>query len=209
MGTALRYVPPPALIMTGLLTGWGLLVAIGAQNTFVLRQGLRGQHVGKVVAFCAASDLVLIGASVLGVGTVLAQWPTITPVLRWGGGLFLVGYGAHAAYRVRRPASFLTQTGPTASARHTLTILAALTWLNPHVYFDMVLMGTLANSHGLGDRWWFFAGLYAASLSWFLAIGYGAARFRPLLSTPRSWRIFDSLIAVVLIALGTSVIMST
>lgn len=199
---------PLALIVTGLLTGWGLLVAIGAQNTFVLRQGLRAEHVGKVVAFCAASDLILIGASVVGVGLVLAQWPSIMPVLRGGGGLFMIGYGAHAAYRVGRPVALVPGTATPPSAGRTLSILAALTWLNPHLYLDMMLMGTLANSHGPQDRWWFFVGLYAASLSWFFALGYGAARLRPILSTTRSWQIFDSVIAVVLIALGTSLIVS-
>ncbi len=200
---------PLALIVTGLLTGWGLLVAIGAQNTFVLRQGLRTEHVGKVVIFCAASDLILIGASVLGVGLVLAQWPSIMPVLRLAGGLFMIAYGAHAAYRASRPAALVTGNAGTASARHTLSILAVLTWLNPHLYLDMMLMGTFANSHGPQDRWWFFLGLYAASLSWFLALGYGATRLRPLLSTPRSWQIFDSVVSVVLIALGISLIFGT
>ncbi|MGC1207059.1 MAG: LysE family transporter [Ornithinimicrobium sp.] len=198
---------PLALILTGLLTGWALLIAIGAQNTFVLRQGLRAEHVGKVVAFCAVSDLILIGVSVLGVGLVLAQWPSIMPILRVAGGLFMIAYGAHAAYRVGRPTSLVTGTTTSSSARHTLSILAVLTWLNPHLYLDMMMMGTFANSHGPQDRWWFFAGLYAASLSWFLALGYGATRLRPLLSTPRSWQIFDSAVALMLIALGASLIL--
>ncbi len=87
-------------------------------------------------------------------------------------------------------------------------VLAALTWPNPHLYLDMMLMGTLANSHGAQDRWWCFAGLYAASLSWFVALGYGATRLRPLLCTTRAWRVLDSVMAVVLIALGVSLLVS-
>lgn len=164
---------------------------------------------GPVVAFCVVSDFVLLASSVAGVGMVLERWPILLPVMRWCGGLFVMGYGIHAAYRALRP-SIVIDPGqdPTPSRARTLAVLAGLTLLNPHLYLDMMLMGTLANRHSSTDRWWYFAGLYAASLRWFIAIGYGAAVLRPLFDRPRSWQILDSVIAVVLLVLGTAVILS-
>lgn len=151
-----------ALGLTGLLTGWGLIIAIGAQNAFVLRQGLRREHVSTVVAFCIVSDVFLIGVSIAGVGTALTQWPALLPIARWGGGLFIIGYGLHAGLRALRP-SVLAAEGTTVTSRaRALTVIAALTWLNPHLYLGMMLLGTIANSHGLLGRWWFFAGLVIA-----------------------------------------------
>lgn len=199
---------PLALILTGLLTGWGLLVAIGTQTAFVLRQGLRGDHVRPVVAFCTVSDVVMIACSVFGVGLALSRWPVLLPIMRWLGGLFVMGYGTHAAYRALRPSVlFEPARGIAPSRRHTLAVLAGLTWLNPHLYLDMMLMGTMANSQGSLGRWWFFAGLVLASASWFVALGYGARLLRPLFARPTSWRILDSLIAVVMVTLGITLIL--
>ncbi len=197
------------LPLAGLLTGWGLIIAIGAQNAFVLRQGLRREHVGAVVAFCVASDIALIALSVAGIGAALAQWPGLLPITRWGGGLFIIGYGLHAGFRAFKPSALKAGAGAETSRRRAISVIAALTWLNPHLYLDMMLLGTLANSHGVAGRWWFFGGLVAASLTWFMALGYGAQLLRPFFARPRSWQILDSLIAVVMVTLGITLIVQT
>lgn len=200
-------VHPLAIGIAGLLTGWGLIVAIGAQNAFVLRQGLRREHVGAVVAFCVVSDILLIALSVAGIGAALAQWPALLPLARWGGGLFIVGYGLHAGRRALRPTAMRAKEGNETTLGRAITIVAALTWLNPHLYLDMMLLGTIANSHGTTGRWWFFVGLLLASFSWFIALGYGARLLRPFFAKPRSWQILDSGIAVVMITLGLTLIL--
>lgn len=201
-------VHPLAVGLAGLLTGWGLIVAIGAQNAFVLRQGLRQEHVGAVVAFCVVSDVLLIGLAVAGIGAALEQWPALLPLARWGGGLFIIGYGLHAARRAFRPAAMRAKDGAETTLGRALTVVAALTWLNPHLYLDMMLLGTIANSHGSSGRWWFFVGLMIASISWFTALGYGARLLKPFFAKPRSWQILDTAIAVVMIVLGLSLILS-
>lgn len=200
-------VHPLAVGIAGLLTGWGLIVAIGAQNAFVLRQGLRKEHVGAVVAFCVVSDILLIGLAVAGIGAALEQWPALMPLARWGGGLFIVAYGLYAARRAMRPAAMRAKDGSDTTLGRAITIVAALTWLNPHLYLDMMLLGTIANSHGPIGRWWFLAGLILASVSWFTALGYGARLLRPFFAKPRSWQILDSGIAVVMVTLGLALIL--
>lgn len=196
------------LLVSGLFTGWALILAIGAQNAFILRQGLLREHVGKVVAFAALSDIVLIGVAVAGVGTVLSTWPGLMPIARWGGGLFIIGYGLHSAWSARKPGSLKAADQGAGSAGKALFTIAALTWLNPHLYVDILMLGTVANSHGSTDRWWFYAGLVAASATWFTSLGYGARMLRPLFERPRSWQVLDGIIAVVMIFLGISLIMS-
>ncbi|MGB3829106.1 MAG: LysE/ArgO family amino acid transporter [Ornithinimicrobium sp.] len=197
---------PLALALTGLLTGWGLIVAIGAQNAFLLRQGLRGEHVAAIVAFCVISDVVLIGMSIAGIGAALAHWPALVPIARWGGGLFIIGYGLHAGRRAFHPLALQAETSRAMSLTRALTVIGALTWLNPHLYLDIMLLGTIANSHGPLGRWWFFAGLVLASTTWFVGVGYGARLLRPFFARPRSWQILDSLIAVVMVTLGVTLI---
>lgn len=197
------------LVPTGLLTGVALIAAVGAQNAYLLRQGLRRQHVGALVAFCALSDIVLIGGAVLGVGAAISAWPPFLDVARWGGGLFVIGYGLHVGWRALRPGAALTAGAtPTVSLRRSLTTMAALTWLNPHLYLDIIVLGSIANSHGSEGRWWYYAGLVSASALWFSVLGFGSRRLAGFFTRPRSWQVLDALIAVVMLAIGIGLITS-
>jgi L-lysine exporter family protein LysE/ArgO len=195
------------LLLTGLLTGLGLIVAIGAQNAFLLRQGLRRQQVGPLVAFCITADAVLIGLAVLGIGAVVTTWPAFLTIARWGGGLFVIGYGLHAAWRALHPGEVLeAHGGRGGDLARSLATMVALTVLNPHVYLDVVLLGTIANSHGPDARWWFYAGIVAGSALWFTVLGYGSRRLAPFFARPRSWQVLDALIAVVMVSIGAGLI---
>lgn len=195
------------LTLAGLVTGWGLIIAIGAQNAFVLRQGLLREHVGLVVSFCVVSDIALIGLAVAGVGVALDAWPALLPLARWAGGLFVIGYGLTCAWRARRPGALRAEGRGTGSARRAALTVAALTWLNPHLYLDILMLGTIANSHGNGGRWWFTGGLFLASGTWFAALGYGARGLRRFFARSRSWQVLDAVIAVVMVVLGLSLIL--
>jgi L-lysine exporter family protein LysE/ArgO len=196
------------LVLTGMLTGLGLIVAIGAQNAFLLRQGLRHQQVGPLVLFCILADAVLIGLAVLGVGAVVATWPPFLEVARWGGGLFVIGYGLHAGWRALHPGETLEADGGRAGTlARALATMVALTVLNPHVYLDVVLLGTIANSHGPEGRWWFYTGVVLGSTAWFTALGYGSRRLAPFFARPRSWQVLDAVIAVVMVAIGAGLIL--
>lgn len=216
---------PP--LLAGLGLGLSLIVAIGAQNLFVLRQGIRREHVLAVIAVCAASDAILIVLGVSGVGLALAALPWLVTAVRWAGAAFLVGYGVLAARRSWRPSGALTvdpssdavagsaaeQSSAIRSVRSetrlsaTVLTVLALTWLNPHVYLDTVfLLGSVATTHG-DDRWLFALGAATASILWFSALGFGARYLGRWLATPRAWRILDAIIAVVMIALGVSLVL--
>ena len=178
-----------------------MIVAIGAQNAYVLRQGLARRHVGPVVAVCALSDLVLIAAGVAGIGTVVEQAGWVIDVVRWAGVAFLTWYGVSALLRARRGDSLEAATGEDATLGRAVRTAFALTWLNPHVYLDTVLLlGSIANAHG--DRWWFAVGAGTASVLWFTALGYGARRAHRALSTPRAWRVLDVLIGLTMLGIA-------
>ncbi len=196
------------LAVSGLLTGWALIAAIGAQNAFILRQGIRRQHVLPVIAFCIVSDILLIAASVAGVGLALDRWPALVPVARWAGGLFIIGYGMHAAWRSYRGGGRLRarSSGATSARRAVLTV-AALTWLNPHLYVDIMMLGTVANGHGAVGRWWFYLGLVVASVTWFVGLGYAADRLSRWFTRPRAWQVLDAAVAVTMVGLGTGLIL--
>jgi L-lysine exporter family protein LysE/ArgO len=194
--------------VAGLLTGLTLIIAIGAQNAFVLRQGLARQHVAPVVAICALSDLVLIVAGVAGIGTVVEQAGWVIDVVRWFGVAFLTAYGVRSLLQARRSAGLAAEAPAALSRRAAVLTATALTWLNPHVYLDTVLLlGSIANTHG-GDRWWFATGAGLASLLWFAGLGFGARLLSHLLALPRAWQVLDVLIGLtmlgiaVLLALG-------
>ena len=191
-------------VLFGFATSLSLIVAIGAQNAFVLRQGIRNEHVLPVVILCAVSDLVLILAGVAGVGALVTTHPQLLTAARYGGAAFLVGYGLLAARRAIRPTTLTpSDTGP-ARLTSVLATCLALTFLNPHVYLDtVVLLGTLASQQGEA-RWRFGAGAAAASLVWFFGLGFGARRLAGLFAKPATWRILDGLIALTMIALGIS-----
>jgi L-lysine exporter family protein LysE/ArgO len=194
----------------GFGTGLSLIVAIGAQNAFVLRQGIRRDVVLPVVGICALSDAVLIALGVGGVGAVVVAWPGALTAVGWIGGVFLLCYGALAARRVIKPAGALLAGGETAGSRRraVLTCLA-MTWLNPHVYLDTVfLLGTIAADRG-PLRWTFGLGAVLASLVWFAALGFGARLLSPYLARPAAWRVLDGLVAATMIVLGVTLIAGT
>jgi L-lysine exporter family protein LysE/ArgO len=189
-------------LVTGLLTGLGLIVAIGAQNAFVLRQGLTRRHVGPVVAVCALSDLVLIAAGVAGIGTIVEQAGWVVDVVRWLGVAFLTWYGVSALLRARRGGSLQAATGDDATLGRAVRTAVALTWLNPHVYLDTVLLlGSVANAQE-GSRWWFAVGACAASVLWFTGLGYGARLAHRVLATERAWQALDVLIGLTMLGIA-------
>ena len=190
--------------VAGLLTGWSLIVAIGAQNAYVLRQGLARRYVGVVVAICAVSDLVLILAGIAGIGTIVEEAPVVLDVVRWFGVAFLIGYGVSSLLRARRTKGLEAARAGSPSVRAAAMTAVALTWLNPHVYLDTVLLlGSIANQHGDG-RWWFGAGAALASLVWFTALGYGARLAHGLLASARAWRVLDVLIGLTMIVIAAT-----
>lgn len=204
-------VNPLLLLLTGMLTGLGLIVAIGAQNAFLLRQGLRRQHVWPLVAFCTLADTVLIGLAVLGVGAVVTAWPDFLTFARWGGGLFVIGYGLSAAWRAVHPGGSLRAggAGRQSTLAGSLGTVAALTLLNPHVYLDVTMLGTIANSHGETGRWWFYAGAVGGSALWFSTLGLMSRRLTPFFARPRSWQVLDGTIAVVMGAIGVGLLVGS
>ena len=241
-------------LLAGLGLGLSLIVAIGAQNVFVLRQGIRREHVFIVAAICAVSDAALIAAGVGGMGAALQAAPWLVGVARWAGAAFLVGYAIVAARRALRgsesglvveddttggrvarsayrdpvaqggldtgaDASYSTTGGADASPSTTAVLTTrtallpvvltclALTWLNPHVYLDtVILLGSVGATFG-DQRWVFAAGAMLASVAWFFSLAYGARLLGGVLATPRAWRILDGLIAVVMLAIAVSLVL--
>jgi len=181
-----------------LLLSLGLIVAIGAQNAFVLRQGLRREHVGSVVTFCAVADAVLIAAGVLGMAQALGDRPGLARALAVAGAVFLAMYGWQALRRARQPQPLLAAQGGEALGRGAaLAQAAAFTLLNPHVYLDTVLLvGSIGAQQPAGLRGWFVAGASTASLLWFGALGFGARWLAPWFARPRAWQVLDGLIGV-------------
>lgn len=232
-------------IVLGLGTGLALIVAIGAQNAFVLRQGLLGRHVAAVVAVCAVSDAALIAAGIFGMGGLVTAAPAAVVALRYIGAAFLFCYGVMAARRAFRPQSLLpgeaseeqlseaglpegngssapgssglsSSAGSSALATATrvkglapaLATILALTWLNPHVYLDtVVLLGSVANSQGDGLQWWFGAGAALGSILWFCSLGFGARLLRGFFARPASWRVLDGGIAVTMTVLAAGLVL--
>ncbi|WP_120339898.1 LysE/ArgO family amino acid transporter [Cryobacterium soli] len=194
----------PALL--GLVTGLSLIIAIGAQNAFVLRLGIEGRNrvIAPVVIICALSDAALILAGVLGMGALVQAAPVAMVVVRMLGAAFLVVYGLWAARRALRPGT-LVVTGASGGTgmRVAVGTVLALTWLNPHVYLDTVLfLGSVASQQGPAERWWWVGGAMLASVLWFTALGFGARLLRPIFARPGAWRVLDGAIAVVMLALG-------
>ncbi|GFH66930.1 amino acid transporter [Streptomyces rutgersensis] len=209
VGMTSSFAPAAA---AGFGTGLSLIVAIGAQNAFVLRQGVRRQAVLAVVVICAVSDAVLISLGVAGLGAVVTAWPAALTVVGLAGGCFLLCYGALAGVRALRPAEgqVLSSRGTTAgSVRAAVLTCLALTWLNPHVYLDTVLMlGSIAADRG-SLRWVFGAGAMLASLVWFAALGYGARLLSGVLARPVAWRVVDSLVAATMLTMGAMLLLRT
>ena len=185
-----------------------LIVAIGAQNAYVLRTGITRRHVGLVVLVCALSDGVLAVAGVLGVGGLVTAHPGVLTAVRWVGAAYLVGYGLLCLRSARRPKGLDVQ-GTVATRGGVLATVLALTWLNPHVYLDTVLLvGSIANQHGPDGRWWFTVGALAASVAWFTTLGYGARLLAPLFARPTTWRVLDVVIALVMFTIAATLLLS-
>lgn len=198
----------PAVFAQGWVMGAGLIMAIGAQNALVLRQGLRGEHVGAVVAVCTVSDWLLIALGVFGLGALIQAQPLLLDVFRFGGAAFLLGYAALAARRAWRPASGLQAAGPASSLGATLSTALALTYLNPHVYLDtVVLLGSLGARQPPELQAAFAAGAGLASAMWFSLLGFGAAAAAPHLRHPATWRVLDALVALLMAGLGLQLLL--
>ena len=197
---------PLAAAAAGLGTGLSLIVAIGAQNAYVLRQGVRREHAGPIVAICAASDAVLIAAGIGGLGAVVRSVPTAVTVIAWIGAAFLMTYGILAARRAwkQQDEHLAAEGAGEKSLRTAVLTCLALTWLNPHVYLDTVLLlGTVGNSYG-SAHWYFAIGATTGSVLWFSALGFGARRLGKVLARPKAWRVLDGVIALTMITLGVA-----
>lgn len=196
------------IFLSGFALGFSLILAIGAQNAFVLRQGIRRVHVLPVVLVCAVSDAILIAIGVAGFGALITAVPWVEPVARWGGALFLLVYGA-LSFR----SAFLDQNALVAADVEskplvpTLLTVLALSWLNPHVYLDtVILIGAVASQSD--DRWTFGAGAITASFVFFFALGFGARLLQPVFSRPLSWRVLDFGVGILMWAIAFTLIMT-
>jgi len=194
-----------SVFWTGFATSLALIVAIGSQNAFVLRQGILRQHVAALVLFCALSDAMLIVAGVAGLGALVQSSPVFLEVTRVGGALFLAVYGLLAARRALGAEALQAADGAALSLGAAMASCFAFTFLNPHVYLDtVVLLGSIASQHGEA-RWVFGAGAALASLTWFSALGFGARLLQPVFACPIAWRVLDALIALTMIGLAVMV----
>ncbi len=192
---------------TGATLGLTLIVAIGAQNAFVLRQGLRREHVGAIVAFCALADALLMLAGVAGLAQVLGKRPLLAFWLTVGGASFLLLYGLRALWRAARPGTLQAAQGQASiTLAQALAQTAAFTLLNPHVYLDTVLLVGSVGAQ-MGDaRWWFAGGAALSSVLWFTALGYGARWLAPVFARPRAWQVLDGLIGIVMLVLAAMLV---
>ncbi|MGC8470221.1 MAG: LysE/ArgO family amino acid transporter [Acetobacteraceae bacterium] len=194
--------------LTGFASSAALIMAIGAQNLFVLRQGIRREHVGPIVLFCGCADALLIAAGVGGLGAFVGAAPQFTRLLTLAGAAFLGGYGLRAWRRMVAPAavSFATAEGPTLG--RALAATAGFTFLNPHVYLDTVLLlGAIGAAQPAALRPLFVGGAVAASFSWFAALGYGARLLRPVFARPAAWRVLDGLVGAIMLALAGALVL--
>lgn len=193
----------------GFSLGAGLIVAIGAQNAFVLRQGLVKRHVLPLVLFCALSDALLIAAGSAGFGSLVAASPLLLKLAAFGGAAFLAAYGLRALRNALKPQVLAAAEAETVSLGKALATVAAFTFLNPHVYLDtVVLVGGIAGRYPADERLWFAGGAMTASLAWFAALGYGARLLAPLFARAVAWRILDTLIAAIMLTLAGGLLLS-
>lgn len=194
--------------VTGFLTGFSLILAIGAQNAFVLRNGLARTHVFWLCLFCAASDALLIIAGVAGFAALVDAFPWFPTLMSLGGAAFLLVYGALRFWAAWQGGEALDTSGKTVSLAATLTTAAAFTWLNPHVYLDTLgLIGAISTQYGdWGLRWAFGAGATLASFVFFFGLGYGARLLAPVMQSARAWQRLDVLIGLVMWALAAKLI---
>ncbi len=194
--------------VVGFFAGLSLIVAIGAQNAYLLRLGLARNHVGVAVAICASADVVLIVLGIAGIGAFIRSQPAALEVIKWVGVVYLTGFAGRSFWRARRHEVLLPADEPPQSTRTVALTMVAFTFLNPHVYLDTVLLlGSIGNQYG-SDRWWFAAGAAVASISWFSVLGFGATAAAPLMSRPVTWRVLDVVIGLVMIVIAVSLLRS-
>lgn len=197
-----------SVFVQGLALGFGLIVAIGAQNAFVLRQGLRREHVGSVVLFCALADAVLIAAGVMGMAQALGENQRVAKAMALAGAAFLAYYGVLALRRARNAHQLqAAASGGTLSHGAAVAQAAAFTLLNPHVYLDTVLLvGSIGAQQAADLRWWFVLGASTASMVWFGLLGFGARWLAPLFARPRAWQVLDGLIGLIMWVLAVMLV---
>lgn len=196
-----------ATFLTGFAISAALIMAIGAQNLFVLRQGLKREHVGPIVLFCGCADALLIAAGVGGVGALLGAVPKLTMALTIGGAAFLACYGIKAFQRMMAPEALSVTAPVRITLGSALGATAAFTFLNPHVYLDTVLlMGAAGSAQQPELRPVFVVGGATASISWFAALGYGARILTPIFSRPVAWKVLDAIVGVVMLVLAASLV---
>jgi L-lysine exporter family protein LysE/ArgO len=196
------------VFVQGLALSLGLIIAIGAQNAFVLRQGLRREHVGSVVLLCAVADAALIAAGVLGMAQALGESPRLARALALTGAVFLAVYGWQALGCARHAQQLTAAAGGSGLGRGAaMAQAAAFTLLNPHVYLDTVLLvGSIGAQQPAALRGWFIAGASGASLLWFALLGFGARWLAPWFARPRAWQVLDGLIGLTMFVLSALLI---
>jgi L-lysine exporter family protein LysE/ArgO len=193
--------------LSGFFLGASLIIAIGAQNAFILRQGLLRQHVFVLCLICALSDALLIAAGVAGLGTLIAQSPMLIAVVTAGGGLFLLAYAAIAFRRALIPHALKAADRGEGNLKAAVIACLAFTFLNPHVYLDTVLLlGSLSARYEGAARLAYGAGAVLASFVWFFSLGYGARLLQPIFARPAAWRVLDAVIGLVMVAIGLSLL---
>ncbi|MDR1790529.1 MAG: LysE/ArgO family amino acid transporter [Propionibacteriaceae bacterium] len=195
--------------LAGFGSGLSLIVVIGAQNAFVLRQGLRREHVFAICTLCAVADALLITLGVVGLGAVVERAPIALEIMRWAGVAFLLVYAAFALRRALKSSTLSTEgNAASLTLAAALAQAAAFTFLNPHVYLDtMLLLGSIANTYGPVLCWAFASGAATASIVWFFGLGYGARILTPLFAKPIAWRILDFIIAATMLFIALTLIL--
>ena len=189
-------------ILPGFLTGFSLIVAIGAQNAFILRQGLTRQYIFLIVTVCAFSDALLIALGTFGLGALIQAVPNLLEIMRWLGVAYLTWFGLSSARRAIKTNALTVAEDAHVSLKKTMLLTLGFTFLNPHVYLDtVILVGSLANH--FGDNKWFFAiGAAIASFTWFFSLGFAASKLAVLMAKPVFWKILDIFIAAVMFSLA-------
>jgi L-lysine exporter family protein LysE/ArgO len=188
--------------ISGFAVSFSLIVAIGSQNAFILKQGLKREHVFAVCLFCALSDAVLLSAGVAGFGAITARYPDFITFAKLGGALFLLVYGLLSLYASATKSHAMTTSGTTTnSLKQALLLCIGFTWLNPHVYLDTLVMVGMVSTNA-ASKVWFAIGAITASVSFFFALGYGARLLAPVFTKPKAWNILDALIGVLMLYLS-------
>ncbi len=195
------------VLLQGFVTGGGLIIAIGAQNAFLLAQGVRRQYHWPIALLCSLSDSVLICLGVLGMGALISESPVLLQLARFGGALFLFYYGYRALRSALNPTGLETQNLGVRSLRSALLTTLAVSLLNPHAYLDtVVLLGSIATQYGESLRYWFGAGAVLSSCVWFLLLGLGAPRLAPVFRNPLAWRVLDSFVCLLMWSIAGSLL---